>query len=88
MTMLKRQDKNSALFQHFEEKHQADVRQIKWNVKVLQRCPGDPALRQATEATLIRLNKPELNRKVEFGDANRPRKHVVTVTSMPLIDVE
>ena len=88
MTMLKRRDKNSALFQHSEEKHKADVRQIKWNVKVLQRCPGDPALRQATEATLIRINKPELNRKVDFGDSNRARRRLATSTSVPLIDVE
>ena len=37
---------------------------------------------------LIRINKPELNRKVDFGDSNRARRRLATLTSVPLIDVD
>ena len=78
MSLFNRGIASSTFFQHAAEKHQGDAEQVKWKVKVLQRCPGDPALRQATEATLIRTRDPELNRKAEFGDSNRRR--IVTST--------
>ena len=78
MSLFNRGIASSTFLQHTAEKHQGNAGQVKWMVKVLQRCPGDPGLRQATEATLIRAHDPELNRKAEFGDSNRRR--IVTST--------
>ena len=38
----------------------------------LEEVPGDPALRQATEAVSIRVNKPAMNGKEEW--TNEPRR--------------
>ena len=67
--------RSSVFSQHSQEKHQGE--QPTLSVKVLERCPGDPSLRQASEAALIRINAPELNKKSEYGDGNRSRKKVV-----------
>ena len=40
--------------------------------EILKKFPGDPALRQATEAVSIRRNKPKWNGKEEWS--NEPRK--------------
>ena len=74
ITLYNRKAQSSVLFQHVQEKHQVDGEQVTWKVKLLGRCPGDPSLRQATEATFIRNTRPELNRKCEIGDSNRPRR--------------
>jgi hypothetical protein len=65
------QNKNSVLFQHASEKHTAQQDHVQWSVRVRAKCPSDAALRQATEATLISIEKPTLNKKSEFGDQNR-----------------
>ena len=82
MMLYKRKVQSSVLFQHVQEKHPIDSERVVWKVKILKRCPGDPSLRQATEATYIRNTKPELNRKCEFGDSNRPR---VGTTAVPIM---
>ena len=53
-----------------QNEHGGEVPQLK--LEILSRCPGDPGLRQATEAVSIRENKPPLNGKDEW--TNEPRK--------------
>ena len=60
----------SFLYKHMWESHNGEVPPLK--IEVLRKFPGDPALRQATEAVSIRVNKPSLNGKEEW--TNEPRK--------------
>ena len=60
----------SFLYKHMWESHNGEVPPLK--IEVLRKFPGDPALRQATEAVSIRMNRPPLNGKNEW--TNEPRK--------------
>ena len=52
------------------ESHNGAIPPLKF--EILKKFPGDPALRQATEAVSIRRNKPKWNGKEEWS--NEPRK--------------
>ena len=60
----------SFLYKHMWESHNGEIPPLK--LEILKKFPGDPALRQATEAVSIRINKPTLNGKEEWS--NEPRK--------------
>ena len=60
----------SFLYKHIWERHNGAVPPLKF--EILKKFPGDPALRQATEAVSIRMNKPTLNGKEEW--TNEPRQ--------------
>ena len=53
----------SFLFDHVQGEHNGQVPPLK--LEILRRCPGDPGLRQATEAVCIRDFRPPLNEKDE-----------------------
>ena len=55
---------NSVFEPHFREKHEGEQQNL--NLDVMKTCPGDPMLRQCTEATMIRELKPTLNSKIEW----------------------
>ena len=52
---------SSFLYEHIWEVHDGWIPPLK--MEILGRYPGDPGLRQATEAVSIRRNKPSLNGK-------------------------
>ena len=79
MKLLQRRSDASVLHRHLLQNHQVSSDATEWKLKVLARCPGDAALRQATEACYIQEKKPELNSKIEYGNANRPRRPVPAV---------
>ena len=60
----------SILYKHMWESHNGTIPPLKF--EILKKFPGDPALRQATEAVSIRRNKPTWNGKEEWS--NEPRK--------------
>ena len=60
----------SFLYKHMWESHNGTIPPLKF--EILRKFPGDPALRQATEAVSIRRNKPTLNGKEEW--TNEPRQ--------------
>ena len=60
----------SFLYEHMWESHNGAIPPLKF--EILKKFPGDPALRQATEAVSIRRNKPKWNGKEEWS--NEPRK--------------
>ena len=61
----------SFLYDHMWEAHNGEVPPLK--IKILGKYPGDPGLRQATEAVSIRQNKPKMNGKNEWTNEPRPR---------------
>ena len=71
LMLLKNKSKTSILYQQQKEKY--GEQDVLWNIAVRARCPKDATLRQASEATIIDLEKPQLNRKVEFGHQNKSR---------------
>lgn len=74
-SLLQNKSKKSVLYQHVVEKHE-DGGAVTWDISLRSRCPQDATLRQATEATIINLEDPQLNRKAEFGghqNKSRPR---------------
>ena len=77
MMLLESKHPASVFYRHLHDCHRDETNPIIWNVKVLSRCPGDAALRQATEATYIYETRPELNGRVEYQD-NRPRQARLT----------
>jgi len=78
MMLLQREDINSVFFKHTQQHHKEEAASVTWRVKILARCPGDPALRQATEATYIYNKRPVLNGRGEFHDSGRTRQQRVT----------
>ena len=62
---------SSFLYEHIWEVHDGGIPPLK--MEILGRYPGDPGLRQATEAVSIRRNKPSLNGKNEWTNEPRPR---------------
>ena len=62
---------NSFLYDHMWEVHNGEIPPLK--IEILGKYPGDPGLRQATEAVSIRRNKPKLNGKNEWTNEPRPR---------------
>ena len=66
-----RKDK-SVLWRHFKEEH--NEAEQPYELKVVSTAPGDPLLRQLTEAILIEEKKPLMNAKDEWGHRNIPRK--------------
>ena len=66
-----RKDK-SVLWRHFKEEH--NEAEQPYELKVVSTAPGDPLLRQLTEAILIEEKKPLMNAKDEWGNRNIPRK--------------
>ena len=62
---------SSFLYEHIWEVHNGEIPALK--MEILGRYPGDPGLRQATEAVSIRRNKPCLNAKNEWTNEPRPR---------------
>ena len=62
---------SSFLYEHIWEVHNGEIPPLK--MEILGRYPGDPGLRQATEAVSIRRNKPCLNSKNEWTNEPRPR---------------
>ena len=66
-----RKDK-SVLWRHFKEDHNEEEQP--YELKVVSTAPGDPLLRQLTEAILIEEKKPLMNAKDEWGNRNIPRK--------------
>ena len=67
-----KRDKESVFRKHAIEKHQSVHHDL--TIRILSRCPGDPTLRQATEATYINEMQPSLNEKCEFGHSNISKK--------------
>ena len=67
-----KKDKSSVLYKHMQEKHGERKQQI--TVQVLTACPGDPMLRQVSEAVYIQELSPTLNSKEEWGNTNIPRR--------------
>ena len=65
----------SVFFRHMQEAHDGDKREIM--MKVIGHCPNDAMLRQVTEAVIIRLTKPGLNKKEEWGNMNIPAQRNV-----------
>ena len=65
-----RKDK-SVLWRHFKEEHNEAGQP--YELKVVSTAPGDPLLRQLTEAILIEEKKPLMNAKDEWGNRNIPR---------------
>ena len=61
----------SFIYDHMWEVHNGEIPPLK--IKILGKYPGDPGLRQATEAVSIRRNKPKLNGKNEWTNEPRPR---------------
>ena len=64
-------DTKSVLHYHFAEAHNGVIQPVL--LEIIDRCPSDAMLRQATEAVCIREDKPTLNCKTEFGNANIAR---------------
>ena len=62
--------KKSFIFDHAKAEHGGTIPPM--NVKIVAQCLGDPGLRKAMEAVLIRDKKPPLNGKEEW--TNNPRK--------------
>ena len=62
----------SIFYDHVWECHNGEVPHLKF--EILGKFPGDPALRQATEAVSIRSNKPVLNSKEEWTNEPKKRK--------------
>ena len=62
----------SFFYDHIMESHNGEIPPL--SLEILRRFPGDPALRQATEAVSIRTNKPSLNGKEEWTNEPRKRK--------------
>ena len=60
----------SFLYDHVEKDHNGEIPPLK--VQIIGKFPGDPGLRQATEAVSIRENRPPLNGKEEW--TNEPRR--------------
>ena len=58
------QSSSSVFAQHFKIKHGSNQQDLE--LKVLKSCPGDPMLRQVTEAVHIAIEKPSLNTKQEW----------------------
>ena len=61
----------SFIYDHMWEVHNGEIPPLK--MKILGKYPGDPGLRQATEAVSIGWNKPKLNEKNEWKIEPRPR---------------
>ena len=61
----------SFLYDHMWEVHNGEIPPLK--IEILGKYPGDPGLRQATEAVSIRQNKPKMNGKNEWTNEPRPR---------------
>ena len=76
MSLLKSKDETtrqkSFLYDHILECHNGEIPPL--SMEILGRFPTDPALRQATEAVSIRMNKPSLNGKEEWTNEPRKRK--------------
>ena len=53
------------------EKHEGNMKELKFDI--YNKYPGDPLLRQVTEAVLIRELKPQLNAKLELSTQNSSR---------------
>ena len=62
----------SVFYDHAWEAHDGEVPPQKF--EVLRRFTDDPAMRQATEAVSIRLNKPILNSKQEWTNEPKIRR--------------
>ena len=62
----------SFLYDHVQTVHTGDLPSL--DVRVLASCPGDPGMRQALEAVIIRKEDPPLNRKQEWTNEPRKRK--------------
>jgi hypothetical protein len=58
------QSSSSVFAPHFKTKHGSNQQDLE--LKVLKSCPGDPMLRQVTEAVHIAIEKPSLNTKQEW----------------------
>ena len=71
----------SFLYNHMWESHNGEIPPLK--IEVLRKFPGDPALRQATEAVSIRMNKPKLNSKEEWTNEPRKRRRNDKTTKRP-----
>ncbi len=63
--------KDGPLAQHTYENHNGIKQQLQ--LQILATCPGDAMKRQVTEAMYIYDQKPELNTKDEWGNANVSR---------------
>ena len=74
MSVIKSKDElirqKSILYDHMWESHNGEVPPL--GLEILGKFPGDPALRQATEAVSIRKNKPTMNGREEW--TNDPMK--------------
>ena len=64
--------KKSFIHEHVETVHNGTPPPL--NVEILASCVGDPSMRQALEAVVIRKNDPVLNRKQEWTNEPRQRK--------------
>ena len=66
--------KKSFLHQHVHSAHNGEIPPLSF--EIFGTYAGDPSLRQALEAVLIRNTDPCLNRKQEWN--NEPRKKTLT----------
>ena len=66
-----KKEKKSVFYQHMIEKHEGNMKELKFDI--YNKYPGDPLLRQVTEAVLIRELKPQLNAKLELSTQNSSR---------------
>ena len=69
---LRERKEKSVMWRHFKDDHSEE--EHTYGLKVISSAPGDPLLRQLTEAILIEERKPLLNAKDEWGNRNIPRK--------------
>ena len=69
---LRERKEKSVIWRHFRDEHNEEEHQ--YGLKVISTAPGDPLLRQLTEAIIIEEKKPLLNAKDEWGNRNIPRK--------------
>ena len=67
MYLLQRKDDASVMYRHMPQHHKDQAERITWQVKIVARCPGDPALRQARVSTFIHNERSELNGRGWFS---------------------
>ena len=64
--------KTSVFYNHMLEVHQGEMHDL--GIEILSTYPGDAMLRQISEAVNIKENRPDLNKKDEWGNSNVPRE--------------
>ena len=77
----------SFIYDHLCEFHNGEIPLLK--IEILGKYPGDPGLRQATEAVSIRRSKPKMNGKKRMNcdqEQRHTRKYLEKVTQKGLFE--